>query len=151
LPEQETSPTPIAQKVLRFAREEAERMKHSFIGPEHILIGLIAVGHGLAFDTLIQLGFRLAEVQEAVEKQVVAEADQKTTGRLDYTRGRSVLALAIEEAMALQHNFVGTEHILLALLRQQEGLVSQILNQRGVDRAKARADVLKEIERIFGK
>jgi ATP-dependent Clp protease ATP-binding subunit ClpC len=126
-------------------------MKHSFIGPEHILIGLIAVGHGLAFDALVQLGFRLPDLQEAVEKQVVVEADQKTTGQLDYTRGKAVLALAIEEAKALQHNFVGTEHILLGLLRQQQGLASQILDQRGVDRAKARAEVLKEIERIFGK
>jgi ATP-dependent Clp protease ATP-binding subunit ClpA/predicted dehydrogenase len=148
---QEAGPTPAAQKALRFAREEAERMKHHFIGPEHILIGLIAVGQGMAFDALLKLGFRLAEVQETIEKQVVVEGDQETPGQLDYTRGKAVLARAIEEAKALHQNFVGTEHILLGLLRQEDGLVPQILKDHGVDPAKARADVLKEIERIFGK
>ncbi len=148
---QEAGPTPAAQKALRFAREEAVRMKHQFIGPEHMLIGLMAVGHGIAFDALVNLGFRLAEIQETVEKLVVVAPDQKTTGQLDYTRGKAVLALAVEEAKALRQNFVGTEHILLGLLRQAEGLVSQIMKQRGVDPTKARAEVLREIERIFGK
>jgi predicted dehydrogenase len=150
LPEAEAEPTPRAQQALRFAREEAERLKHHAIGPEQILIGLLAAGQGIAFDVLLKLGLFLGEVREAVEKHVVVEPDQKTTGSMDYNaRGKAVLALASQEAKALKHNFIGTEHLLLGLLG--EGVMTQLLKDLGVDPAKTRAEVLKEMERIFGK
>ena len=145
-------PTPRAVQVLRFAREEAERLKHDSIGPEHILIGVIAVGQGIAFDVLLKLGLHLAQVREAVEKHAGVGSDQKTTGSIDYNPpGTAVLTLVSQEAKALSQNFIGTEHILLGLLRQEDGVVPQVLKDLGVDPANARAEVLKEIERIFGK
>ena len=151
LPLVDGRPTPCAQQALRFAREEAARLKQNFIGPEHILIGLIGVGQGIAFDVLQKLGLNLADVRAEVEKQASAAPEQKTTGGMDYTRGKAALALAIEEAKVLNHNFVCTEHLLLGLLRQEGGVVPRVLKSLGVDAGKARAEVLKEIERIFGK
>jgi hypothetical protein len=147
----EAEPTPRAQQALKFARQEAERLKHNSIGPEHILIGLIALGNGIAFDALDKLGLHLAAVRGEVEKQAVAAPEEKTTDKMEYDpRSTSILAFAIGEAMALKQNFVGTEHLLLGLLRQEDGLVPQVLKNLGVDPAKIRGEVLKEIERIFG-
>ena len=148
---QEAEPTARAQQALKLAREEAERFKHNAIAPEHILIGLIAVGQGIAFDVLLKLGLELAAVRGEVEKQAGAVPEQKTTN-IDYTPcSKSILAFAIGEAMALNQSFIGTEHILLGLLKVEDGVAPQILKDHGVDPAKARAEVLKEIERIFGK
>ena len=152
VPPQEPEPTPRAKEALRFARLEAERLKHNTIAPEHILIGLVALGQGIAFDTLQKLGLDLTVVRGEVEKQVIAGSEHKIYSNLDYdSRSKAALAFSIEEAKALKQSFIGTEHILLGLLRQEDWLVSQVLKNLGADPSKIRAEVLKEIERIFGK
>jgi ATP-dependent Clp protease ATP-binding subunit ClpA len=149
---QEAEPTRRAQQALKFAREEAERFKQNSIGPEHILTGLIGLGQGIAFDVLLKVGLDLAAVRGQVEKQANAAPEQTTTGNIDYDpRSKAVLAFAIGEAMVLNQKFVGAEHLLLGLLREEEGVVPRILKNLGVEPAKVRAEVLKEIERIFGK
>jgi predicted dehydrogenase len=144
--------TPRAQQALRFAREEAERLKQNSIAPEHILIGLIALGQGIAFDVLLKMGLDLAAVRGQVENQASAVPEQKAAGHIDYAPpSKAVLAFAIGQAMALNQKFVGGEHLLLGLLKEEQGMVPQIFKNLGVVPAKARAEVLKEIERIFGK
>jgi hypothetical protein len=147
----ELPPTPAARKVLTIAREEAKRLGDESIGAEHLLIGLIAVGHGLAYDALTKFGFRLAELQATPMKEAAVEGHHKGSNRMDVSRARTALSLAKAEAKALRQNFLGVEHILLGLLRVEWGPVPIIFQRYGVDRAKARAELLKEIERIFGR
>jgi ATP-dependent Clp protease ATP-binding subunit ClpA/predicted dehydrogenase len=148
----EESFTPLVAQAITFALEEARRLKHDFIGPEHILIGLIGVGRGIAFDVLRRLGLGLPEVRGEVEKQAGFGPEQNVFGEIVYhPNSLEVLSQAADEAKALHQSFIGTEHILLGLLKEDQGVVSQTLKNLGVDPAKARTEVLKEIERIFGK
>ena len=110
--------TPRAQQVLALARREAHRFNHNFVGTEHLLLGLIALGQGTAVTVLRKLGLDLETVRVEVEKQVGTGPDQKIIGNIPYTpRVRKVLALAAKEAGSLNHTYVGTEHILLGILR----------------------------------
>src|ERR1035438_210564 len=114
--------TPRAQQVLALARKEADRFHHNYVGTEHILLGLIKLGQGVAVSVLQKMGLDLETVRAAVEKQVGTGQETKAQGSIPYTpRVKKVLALAGKEAKALNHSYVGTEHILLGLLREGSG------------------------------
>lgn len=143
--------TPRAQQVLAFSREEAARLKHSFTGTEHLLLGLIRLGNGVAVNVLRKLGLELDNVRAQVEKEVGPGPGMETSARPPYTpRVKRALVLAAREARALSHTYVGTEHILLALLREGDGVAAQILARFGVDTEKTRQEILKELNPNFG-
>lgn len=143
--------TPRAQEVLTLARKEAEELHHHYIGTEHLLLGLIQLGQGVAVNVLQKMGLNLEAVRQEVKKQVGEEgADAKPTGNIPYTpRVKKVIALAGKEAKALQHSYVGTEHLLLGLLREGEGIASQVLQQLDVDIEQTRNEILKELDPHF--
>jgi ATP-dependent Clp protease ATP-binding subunit ClpC len=142
--------TPRAQQVCALARKEAERLNHNFIGTEHILLGLIKLGNGVATNVLRNLGLNLENVRIEVERQVGNQADQKITGHIPYTpRTKKVIALAVREAKALNHTYVGTEHLLLGLLSEGGGMAAQVFKHFNVDAKKTRNEILKEITLIF--
>ena len=139
--------TPRAQQVLQLARKEADRFNHGYIGTEHLLLGLIALGEGVAVTVLRRMGLDLETVRLAVEKAVGVGSDMKTVGNVPYTpRVKKVLALAGTEARAMNVEFVGTEHILLGLLREGEGVAARVLSNLNVDIEKTRLAVLKELD-----
>src|SRR6201988_3530242 len=142
--------TPRAQQVLALARKEADRFNHNFVGTEHLLLGLIKLGQGVAVNVLQKLGLDLETVRMEVEKQVGTGPDQKMIGNIPYTpRVKKVLALAAKEAKALNHSYVGTEHILLGLLREGEGVAARVLKSLEVDPARTRNEILKELNPNF--
>jgi hypothetical protein len=142
--------TPRAQQVLALARKEADRFHHNFVGTEHLLLGLIKLGQGVAVNVLQNLGLDLETVRLEVEKQVGTGPDQKMFGNIPYTpRVKKVLALAQKEAKALNHTYVGTEHILLGLLREGEGVASRVLKNLDVDIEQTRQEILKELDPNF--
>jgi predicted dehydrogenase len=142
--------TPRANQVLALARKEAARFNHNFVGTEHLLLGLIALGQGVAVNVLRNHGLNLDTVRLEVEKQIGTGPDQKIIGNIPYTpRVLKVLTFAAREARALKHTYVGTEHILLGLLREGEGAAARILNGMKLDVAKTRAEVLKELDPNF--
>ena len=142
--------TPRAQQVLALARKEADRFNHNYVGTEHLLLGLIKLGQGVAVNVLQKMGLDLETVRMEVEKQVGSGPDTKLGGNIPYTpRVKKVLSLAGKEAKALNHSYVGTEHILLGLLREGEGVASQVLKTLDVDLEKARNEVLKELDPNF--
>lgn len=139
--------TPRAQQVLALARKEADRFHHNFVGTEHLLLGLIQLGQGVAVSVLQKLGLDLESVRREVEKQVGTGPDQKIIGNIPYTpRVKKVLALAVKEAKALNHTYVGTEHILLGLLREGDGVASRVLQSLEVDIEQTRQEILKELD-----
>jgi len=118
--------TPRAQQVLALARKEADRFNHNYVGTEHLLLGLIKLGQGVAVNVLQKMGLDLETVRMEVEKQVGSGPETKMVGNVPYTpRVKKVLALAGKEAKALNHSYVGTEHILLGLLREGEGMLAR--------------------------
>ncbi|HVR35187.1 MAG TPA: ATP-dependent Clp protease ATP-binding subunit [Methylomirabilota bacterium] len=142
--------TPRAQQVLALARKEADRFNHNFVGTEHLLLGLIKLGQGVAVNVLQKLGLDLETVRMEVEKQVGTGPDQKMIGNIPYTpRVKKVLALAAKEAKALNHTYVGTEHILLGLLREGEGVAARVLKNLDVDIEQTRQEILKELDPNF--
>src|SRR5664280_608222 len=142
--------TPRAQQVLALARKEADRFNHNFVGTEHLLLGLIKLGQGVAVNVLQKLGLDLETVRLEVEKQVGTGHDQKMMGNIPYTpRVKKVLALAQKEANALNHTYVGTEHILLGLLREGDGVASRVLQNLEVDVEQTRQEILKELDPNF--
>jgi predicted dehydrogenase len=145
--------TPRAQQVLRLARKEAERLHHILVGAEHLLLGVIALGNGVAANVLLKLGLDSPHVRAEVEKQVGSGAIlPKETGNMPYNpRVKEVLALAAKEARNLNHTYVGTEHILLGLLREGDGRLPHIFKAFGVDVEKTRLEILKELDPNFGK
>ena len=139
--------TPRAQQVLQLARQEADRFNHGYIGTEHILLGLIALGQGVAVTVLRRMGLDLETVRLEVEKAVGVGSDMKTVGNVPYTpRVKKVLALAGTEARSMNVEFVGTEHILLGLLREGEGVAARVLANLRVDVDKTREAVMKELD-----
>jgi len=142
--------TPRAQQVLALARKEADRLNHNFVGTEHLLLGLIKLGYGVAVNVLQKLGLDLETVRMEVEKQVGSGPDQKLMGNIPYTpRVKKVLALASKEAKALNHTYVGTEHILLGLLREGDGVAARVLQNLGVDVEGTRREILRELDPNF--
>jgi len=142
--------TPRAQQVLALARKEADRLNHNFLGTEHLLLGLIKLGQGVAVNVLQSMGIDLDSVRIEVEKQVGAGPDQKMIGNIPYTpRVKKVIALAQKEAKNLNHTYVGTEHLLLGLLREGDGVAAKVLRALDVDIEEARQRVLKELDPNF--
>ncbi len=142
--------TPRAQQVLALARKEADRLNHNFLGTEHLLLGLIKLGQGVAVNVLQKMGLDLETVRMEVEKQVGTGPDQKMIGNIPYTpRVKKVIALAQKEAKNLNHTYVGTEHLLLGLLREGDGVAAKVLRALDVDIEAARQEILKELDPNF--
>src|ERR671920_442137 len=133
------------RKVLQMAREEAARLHHEYVGTEHILLGLIREGEGVAAAVLQNLSGDLDEIQQKIEDTVKKGKAAAATGPdLPYTsRAKKVLELAMAEARDLAHNYVGTEHLLLGLLREEKGIAAQVLTDTGVNLEAARAETLR--------
>ena len=142
--------TPRAQQVLALARKEADRFNHSFVGTEHLLLGLINLGQGVAVNVLQKMGLDLETVRLEVEKQVGTGPDQKLAGNIPYTpRVKKVLELSKKEAKVLHHTYVGTEHILLGLLREGEGVAARVLRNLDIDIDQCRQEILHELDPNF--
>src|SRR5215216_3779680 len=142
--------TPRAQQVLALARKEADRFNHNYVGTEHLLLGLIKLGQGVAVNVLQKMGLDLETVRMEVEKQVGSGPETKMVGNVPYTpRVKKVLALAGKEAKALNHSYVGTEHILLGLLREGEGVAARVLKNLEIDIERTRNEILKELDPNF--
>ncbi len=142
--------TPRAQQVLALARKEADRFHHNYVGTEHILLGLIKLGQGVAVSVLQKMGLDLETVRSAVEKQVGTGQETKTQNSIPYTpRVKKVLALAGKEAKTLNHSYVGTEHILLGLLREGEGVAARVLKSLDIDIERTRNEILRELDPQF--
>jgi ATP-dependent Clp protease ATP-binding subunit ClpC len=133
------------RKVLAMAREEAARLHHEYVGTEHILLGLIREGEGVAATVLQNLSVELEDIQQKIEETVKKGKAGQTTGPdLPYTsRAKKVLELAMSEARELNHSYVGTEHLLLGLLREEKGIAAQVLTDAGVNLDAARAETLR--------
>jgi ATP-dependent Clp protease ATP-binding subunit ClpC len=133
------------RKVLAMAREEAARLHHEYVGTEHILLGLIREGEGVAAAVLNNLSVDLEEIQQKIEETVKkGKAAQASGPDLPYTsRAKKVLELAMGEARELNHSYVGTEHLLLGLLREEKGIAAQVLSEAGVNLEAARAETLR--------
>ncbi len=132
-----------ARKVMQLANQEAQRFNHEYIGTEHILLGLIKEGSGVAANVLKNLDVDLRKIRLEVEKLVQSGPDMVTMGKLPQTpRAKKVIEYSMEEARNLNHNYVGTEHILLGLLREQEGVAAQVLMNLGLKLEEVREEVL---------
>src|SRR5262245_10192979 len=133
------------RKVLQMAREEAARLHHEYVGTEHILLGLIRQGEGGAGAVLTNLDGDLEEIQQKIEETVKKGKAAAAAGPdLPYTsRAKKVLELAMSEARELNHSYVGTEHLLLGLLREEKGIAAQVLTDAGVNLDAARAETLR--------
>src|SRR3954465_3670243 len=133
------------RKVLQMAREEAARLHHEYVGTEHILLGLIREGEGVAAAVLTNLNVDLEEIQQKIEETVKKGKAAAAAGPdLPYTsRAKKVLELAMTEARELNHSYVGTEHLLLGLLREEKGIAAEVLGQLGVSLEDARRETLK--------
>ncbi|MCH8316604.1 MAG: NDP-hexose 4-ketoreductase, partial [Planctomycetes bacterium] len=132
-----------ARKVMALANQEAQRFNHEYIGTEHILLGLVKEGSGVGANVLKNLDIDLRKVRLEVEKLVKSGPDMVTMGKLPQTpRAKKVIEYAIEEARNLNHNYVGTEHLLLGLLREHEGVAAQVLMNLGLKLEDVREEVL---------
>ena len=141
--------TPRAQKVIQLAKQEAERFNHPYIGTEHMLLGIIALGNGVAVSVLEQMGVSVESVRIEVEKLVGTGPETKTIGSPPFTpRTKKVLQLAVAEARDM-NSYVGTEHILLGMLREGEGVAAQVLRNLDVDLNEARIMIRRELDPNF--
>ncbi len=133
-----------ARKVIIFAREEAIRLGHSYVGPEHLLLGLIREGDGLAVAILKKMGLNMPLLKAEVEKECAIGCKEIPAGEIPFSaQGKKVLELAILEARSLGHNYIGTEHLLLGLIKEGEGIASEALQENGVTDATARSLALE--------
>jgi ATP-dependent Clp protease ATP-binding subunit ClpA len=134
-----------AKKVLTLAQSEAKRFNHNYIGTEHLLLGLVAEGEGIAAKVLTNLNVGLNQVRGAVE-YVIGRGDRMVIGDISLTpRAKKVIELAVEEARQLNHNYIGTEHLLLGLIREGEGIAAGVLISLGVDMERAREQIIQVI------
>ncbi len=142
--------TPRAQRAIRLAYKEADRFNHPYVGTEHLLLGLIALGEGVAVNVLERLGISLEAVRMEVDNAVGQGPETKLAGDVPFTpRSKKVLQLALVEAQGLNHAYVGTEHLLLGLLREGEGVAAQVLRQLDIDLDTVRKEVLNELDPNF--
>src|SRR6184192_3367517 len=131
-----------ARRVLTLAQEEAQRFNHNYIGTEHLLLGLVREGDGVAAKVLGNLGVELNKVRSAVEF-IIGRGDRTVTGDIGLTpRAKKVIELSIDEARRLNHHYIGTEHLLLGLLREGEGIGGGVLESLGISLEKARSQVV---------
>ena len=133
-----------AKKVMSFARQEAMKFNHEYIGTEHILLGLVQEGSGVAANVLKNMSIDLEKIRHEVEKIVKTGPSMVTMGQLPFTpRAKKVLELSLEEASQLSHNYIGTEHLLLGLIRENEGIAAQVLMNLGIKLDEVREEVLE--------
>jgi ATP-dependent Clp protease ATP-binding subunit ClpC len=133
-----------ARKVIVYAKEEARRFNHDYIGTEHLLLGLIREGEGVASAVLQKLGVDLESIRIEVEKLVQPGPQTQVVGDIPFTpRSKKALELAAEEARALGHNYIGTEHLLLGLVKEGEGMAYRVLLNLGLDLGKLRNEVME--------
>src|SRR5690625_6311472 len=132
-----------ARRVVVLAQEEARMLNHNYIGTEHILLGLIHEGEGVAAKSLESLGISLEGVRSQVE-EIIGQSQQAPTWHIPFTpRAKKVLELSLREALQLGHNYIGTEHILLGLIREGEGVAAQVLVKLGADLTRVRQQVIQ--------
>src|SRR3981081_1623621 len=132
-----------ARKCLQLAQEEAQRFNHNYIGTEHLLLGLVREGDGVAAKVLSNLGVELNKVRSAVEF-IIGRGDRATTGEIGLTpRAKRVIELAVDEARRLNHSYIGTEHLLLGLVREGEGIAAGVLESLGVSLERVRTETTK--------
>ena len=142
--------TPHAQQSLALAKKEAERLGHNYIGTEHILLGILKLGKGLAVKVLSNFGIHLDEVYEAIEENIGQGTEEPIKGSIPYTpRVKKVLALVEKEAKKMNHNYVGTEHLLLGLIREGDGVAAQVIQSFDIDIDMVRNEILKELDPNF--
>jgi ATP-dependent Clp protease ATP-binding subunit ClpC len=135
-----------ARKVLALAQEEAQRFQHNYIGTEHLLLGLVREGEGVAAKVLTNLGVQLSDVRRAVEF-IIGRGDRIVEGEIGLTpRAKKVIELAVDEAKLLKHQYIGTEHILLGLVREGGGIAAGVLESMGVKLEQVRAETLKVLD-----
>ncbi len=140
-----------ARRVVVLAQEEARMLNHNYIGTEHILLGLIHEGEGVAARALESLGISLEAVRQQVE-DIIGRGQQAPQGHIAFTpRVKKVLELASQEALQLGHNYIGTEHILLGLIREGEGVAAQVLVKLGADLNRVRQQVIQLLHGYQGK
>jgi len=133
-----------AKKVMNLARQEAQRFNHEYLGTEHVLLGLVQEGSGVAANVLKNMGVDLARIRAEVEKLVKSGPSMVTMGQLPFTpRAKKVLELSMEEAHNLGHNYIGTEHLLLGLIKENEGIAAKVLTNLGVKLEDVREEVLE--------
>lgn len=138
--------TPRAQQSLALAKKEAENRKHSYIGSEHILLGIIKLGQGLAIKVLQNVSIDIEQIQRTIEGDFDQEQKQSSSANIPVTpRAKKVLILAEKEAKSMDHTYVGTEHILLGLLKEGEGVAAEVLNQFGATYESVKAEILREL------
>src|SRR5436305_10022179 len=130
-----------ARKVLSLAQEEAQRFQHNYIGTEHILLGLVRLNEGIAIKVLNDLGVDVSKVRPAIE-HIIGRGDRIVLGEVGLTpRAKKVIELAVDEARRFNHHYIGTEHILLGLVREGEGIAAGVLESLGVTLDMARSQV----------
>src|SRR5665648_189966 len=140
-----------ARRVVVLAQEEARMLNHNYIGTEHILLGLIHEGEGVAAKALESLGISLDAVRSQVQ-EIIGESQQAPSGHIPFTpRAKKVLELSLREALQLGHNYIGTEHILLGLIREGEGVAAQVLGKLGADLNRVRQQVIQLLSGYQGK
>jgi ATP-dependent Clp protease ATP-binding subunit ClpC len=140
-----------ARRVVVLAQEEAKLLNHNYIGTEHILLGLIHEGEGVAAKSLEALGINLESVREQVQ-EIIGQGQQAPTGHIPFTpRAKKVLELSLREALQLGHSYIGTEHLLLGLIREGEGVAAQVLTKLGADTNKVRQQVIQLLSGFQGK
>ncbi|HEX8347123.1 MAG TPA: Clp protease N-terminal domain-containing protein, partial [Actinoplanes sp.] len=140
-----------ARRVVVLAQEEARMLNHNYIGTEHILLGLIHEGEGVAAKALESLGISLEGVRQQVE-EIIGQGQQAPSGHIPFTpRAKKVLELSLREALQLGHNYIGTEHILLGLIREGEGVAAQVLVKLGADLNRVRQQVIQLLSGSPGK
>lgn len=138
-----------ARRVLTLAQEEAKRLRHNYIGTEHLLLGLVREGEGVAVKVLNNLGVELQQIRKAIEF-ITGSGDRDASGEVGLTpRAKHAIELAVDEARRLSHHYVGTEHLLLGLLRG-EGIAASVLENLGVKLEKARAELLQVLAQMRG-
>jgi ATP-dependent Clp protease ATP-binding subunit ClpA len=136
-----------ARRVVVLAQEEARRLEHNYIGTEHILLGLIREGEGVAAEALKSLRISLDPVRQQVE-EIIGRGQEPLQGHIPFTpRAKKVLELSLREALQLGHDYIGTEHILLGLIRESDGVAAQVLVKLGADLNRVRQQVIQLLHR----
>src|SRR5262247_1080969 len=140
-----------ARRVVVLAQEEARMLNHNYIGTEHILLGLVHEGDGVAAKALASIGISIEGVRQQVE-EIIGQGQQAPTGQIPFTpRAKKVLELSLREALQLGHSYIGTEHILLGLIREGEGVAAQVLQKLGADLNRVRQQVIQLLSGFQGK
>ncbi len=134
-----------ARKVIQLAQEESQRLQHNYIGTEHLLLGLVREGEGVAAIVLTNMGVELNKVRDAVES-IIGRGDRVVQGEIGLTpRAKKVIELAVDEARLLNHHYIGTEHLLLGLLREGQGIAAGVLESLGLSLQEVRAQTMQAL------